>query len=161
VENVALPILQTPSTAGEPTAADGFIPLPFPPSYPSGVAEWVKFVPQAIYWGLRLLHERYGYDKLYITENGTVGADELVNGRIIDTDRVQYYRLYLQSALRAVAEGLPLRGFFAWSMMDNFEWSEGYHHRFGIIHVDFETLKRTPKLSAAFYRECIRARTVL
>jgi len=159
VENVALP--QTPSTAGESTAEDGFVALPFPPSYPRGAADWVLFVPQAVYWGLRLLHEDYGYGELYITENGTVGTDEMTNGRIIDTDRVQYYRLYLRSALRAVAEGLPLRGYFAWSMMDNFEWSAGYNHRFGIIHVDFETLKRTPKLSAAFYRACIRARTVL
>ncbi|NLF29297.1 MAG: family 1 glycosylhydrolase, partial [Planctomycetes bacterium] len=68
VENVALPVQGTPSTAGQATAADGFVELPFPSSYPSGAAEWVKYVPQAIYWGVRLLQESYGYDKLYITE---------------------------------------------------------------------------------------------
>jgi len=161
VENVALPVTQTPSTSGEPTEEDGFVPLPFPASYPRGAAEWVLFVPQAVYWGLKMLHECYGYKKLYITENGTVGTDSVVNGRVIDTDRLQYYRLYLRSAQRAVCEGLPLKGYFAWSMMDNFEWSEGYARRFGIHYVDYKTLQRIPKLSARFYQACIKARRVL
>ncbi len=119
------------------------------------------FVPQAIYWGSRLLHECYGYDKIYVTENGTVGTDQPVNGRIIDTDRTEYYRLYLRSAQRATVEGFPVKGFFAWSLMDNFEWSSGYNDRFGIHYVDFETLQRTQKLTAMFYTECIKARRVL
>jgi len=80
---------------------------------------------------------------------------------VIDTDRLQYYRLYLRSAQRAVREGLPLKGYFAWSMMDNFEWSEGYARRFGIHYVDYKTLQRIPKLSARFYQACIKGRRVL
>ena len=161
VENVAAPLQMTPTTAAEPDADAGYSILPFPESYPRGHADWVLFVPQAIYWGVRLLHECYGYATLYITENGTVGKDDVVGGRVIDLDRVEYYRLYLRSAQRAVAEGLPLAGYFAWSLMDNFEWSHGYHDRFGIHYVDFETLERTPKLSARFYAACIRERRVV
>jgi beta-glucosidase len=159
VENVATPIQMTPSTAGD--AGADYTVLPFPESYPKGHADWVLFVPQAIYWGVKLLHEEYGYEKLYITENGTVGKDDVVDGRVIDLDRAEYYRLYLRSAQRATAEGLPLKGYFAWSFMDNFEWSHGYHDRFGIHYVDFETLERTPKLSARFYAACIQERRVV
>ena len=161
VENVAQSIgaQPTPSTADQVTG--DYELLPFPPSYPRGHADWVLLVPQAIYWGVRLLHEIWGFKKSYVTENGTVGADKMQNGEVLDLDRLQYYRLYLRAAARAVAEGYPLRGYFAWSMMDNFEWSHGYHDRFGIHHVDFETLKRTRKLSGDFYSQVIRYRKVL
>lgn len=158
--NAPAPVAMTPSTATRPEDATYDV-LPFPESYPRGASEWVLLVPQAVYWGLRHLHQEYGYRKLYITENGTPGKDDTVDGRCIDLDRVEYYRLYLQNAARAVADGLPLAGYFAWSMMDNFEWSHGYHDRFGIHYVDFETLERTPKLSARFYAACIRAKAVL
>jgi beta-glucosidase len=161
VENVAMSIPMTPSTAGAVSAEDAYNVLPFPTSYPHGACAWVMFVPQAVYWGVRMLHEAYGYDKLYVTENGTVGVDEMVGGRVLDLDRLEYYRLYLRSAQRAVAEGLPLRGYFAWSLMDNFEWSQGYNERFGIHYVNYETLERTPKLSARFYAACAKARRVL
>ncbi|HUT56533.1 MAG TPA: family 1 glycosylhydrolase [Phycisphaerae bacterium] len=161
VENVAAGV----GAMATPTSADmvrgAYELLAFPPSYPRGAAKWVQFVPQAIYWGVRLLAEEYGYTRIYITENGTVGIDELRNGEVLDLDRVEYYRLYLAAAARAVAEGYPLRGYFAWSMMDNFEWSQGYHERFGIHYVDFQTLNRTRKLSGDYYREVIRHRRVL
>lgn len=161
VENVAGPIPMTPSTAGEADSDAGYNILPFPESYPRGAAQWVHFVPQAIYWGTRLLHDEYAYRKLYITENGTVGKDDITGGRVIDLDRAEYYRLYLQNAVRAVDDGIPLRGYFAWSLMDNFEWSQGYKERFGLHYVNYQTLERTPKLSARFYAACIRQRCVV
>ena len=66
-----------------------------------------------------------------------------------------YLRSYLAALQRATAEGVPVRGYFLWSLLDNFEWADGYSKRFGVIHVDFATQKRTPKLSASFYREVI------
>ena len=148
---------------GSFVAADGngYRAIDFPPSFPHALADWIKFVPQGLYWGLRYLKELYGWDKFYISENGCAMDDQLVDGRIDDTDRLQYYRLNLQAAARAVADGLPLKGYFAWSLMDNFEWAEGYNHRFGLHYVDFETQKRTPKLSAEFYAACIKAHAVL
>ncbi len=73
-----------------------------------------------------------------------------------DPLRVAYYRDHLRAALRAIARGVDLRGYFAWSLLDNYEWSAGYSKRFGIFHVDFETQERTPKRSARFYAEVIR-----
>jgi len=133
----------------------------FPAGYPHALAEWIKFTPQAVYWGVRFLHERYGFARVYISENGCAMDDQLEDGRVDDLDRMFYYRLYLQQAQRAAADGLPLAGYFAWSLMDNFEWAEGYNHRFGLHYVDFETLERTAKLSAKYYGACVRARRVM
>ena len=74
-----------------------------------------------------------------------------------DTRRVDFLARHLDAARAAVDAGVDLRGFFAWSLLDNFEWAEGYHHRFGIVHVDFDTLERTPKDSARWYADQIRA----
>jgi beta-glucosidase len=71
-----------------------------------------------------------------------------------------YLRNYLTQLQRAVAEGVPVKGYFLWSLLDNFEWAEGYSKRFGIVYVNFATQKRTPKLSASFYKEVIRDRRV-
>jgi beta-glucosidase len=162
VENVGIPSNQaTPTLAVEPTLEDGFDAIPFPPNYPKCCAGWVMIVPQCIYWGLKHLHELYGYKKLYVTENGAAMDDQVVGGEVLDIDREQFYREYLRSAARALAERIPLKGYFAWSLMDNFEWSQGYSERFGIVRVDYQTLQRTPKLSARFYAECIRARRVV
>jgi len=139
----------------------GFRVIEFPSSYPQALAAWIKFVPQALYWGVRWLHEEFGHRKVFISENGCAMVDEVAEGKVLDTDRLQYYRLYLQAAARAVAEGLPLAGYFAWSLMDNFEWAEGYNHRFGLHHVDFQTQRRTRKLSGDYYAAVIKARRVL
>ena len=77
------------------------------------------------------------------------------DGNVNDTDRLMYLRNHLVNAHRATAEGWPLRGYFLWSLMDNFEWADGYTKRFGIYYVDFKTQKRTPKLTAQYYREAI------
>jgi beta-glucosidase len=105
--------------------------------------------------------EVYGYKKVYITENGCPLQDQLVNGEVQDLERVLYYRLHLQSAARALAEGLPLKGYFIWSLLDNFEWSVGYSERCGFHYVDYATQKRTMKLSGKYYAACIAARRVV
>ena len=115
--------------------------------YPEGLSDCLSWVT-----------ERYGEIPLYITENGAAfddGPDE--EGRIHDTRRVDYFRSHLLAAHRALQNGVPLRGYFAWSLLDNFEWAFGYAKRFGLIHVDFETQARTLKNSAHFYREVIES----
>lgn len=95
-----------------------------------------------------------------ITENGAAydyQPDE--NGFIDDVDRVSYLGTHLQSLGEAVQDGVPIISYFAWSFMDNFEWAEGYAKRFGIVHVDFQTLRRTPKASAYYYRDLISSHT--
>jgi beta-glucosidase len=96
---------------------------------------------------------------MYITENGAAFQDPVhaIDGRIDDPLRVSYFREHLRAAHDAIEQGVDLRGYFAWSLLDNFEWSYGYAKRFGIVHVDFDTLDRTPKNSARFYSEVIRS----
>ena len=94
--------------------------------------------------------------KIFITENGASASDKPTpDGRVFDLDRIMYLRAYLTQLQRATSEGVPVHGYFHWSLMDNFEWVDGYEKRFGLYHVDFETQKRTPKLSAEFYRKLI------
>jgi beta-glucosidase len=103
------------------------------------------------------LHRDYRPAALYITENGAAYDDALTaEGEVHDPERVAYLRDHLRAARQAIAEGAPLRGYFVWSLLDNLEWSHGFGKRFGIVHVDFATLERTPKRSARFYREVIR-----
>ena len=98
---------------------------------------------------------------IYITENGASAADQPEpDGMVYDVDRVMYLRNYLTHLQRATAEGVPVRGYFLWSLLDNFEWADGYATRFGLVHVDYATQKRTPKLSAVFYREVIARNAV-
>jgi beta-glucosidase len=118
---------------------------------------WEVYAP-ALTRVLLSLHERYGAIPLYITENGAAFYDppSPIGGRVDDPLRVAYLRDHLSSALDAMRAGVDLRGYFAWSLLDNFEWSHGYAKRFGIVHVDYRTLERTPKASARFYADVIR-----
>jgi beta-glucosidase len=124
--------------------------------YPRTDLGW-PITPDIVYWGTRFLQEIYGVGKVYITENGA-GFPDVVDdkGRVEDLARVNYLREHLRSAHRAIQEGYPLAGYYVWSLLDNFEWAYGYSKRFGIIHVDYETLKRTPKASAEWYAQTIR-----
>jgi beta-glucosidase len=101
--------------------------------------------------------ERYGNPPIYITENGAAFFDPpTVEGhRLSDPLRVDYLRKHIRAVHDAMARGVDVRGYFVWSLLDNFEWSLGYSKRFGIVHVDFETQKRTPKDSAHFYARVI------
>jgi beta-glucosidase len=144
------------------TGPTGFTVVPNPSSYPHMASTWLHFGPDALYWGPRHAAQIWNLKELYITENGTSSADVLTpDGHVYDTDRVMYLRNYLRSLHRAVSEGIPVRGYFLWSLMDNFEWADGYNLRFGLYYVDFKTEKRYPKLSASFYRETIAHNAVL
>jgi beta-glucosidase len=97
-----------------------------------------------------------------ITENGCAGQDQLTDGgEVLDSDRILYLRQCLKSAHRAVQEGYPLQGYFAWTLMDNFEWAYGRERRFGLLYTDYETQRRIPKASFRWYQECIRQNRVV
>jgi beta-glucosidase len=133
--------------------APGFNVLPMPASFPHMLSDWLRVGPEAAYWVPRLAAKVWNLKNIYISENGTSSADKLTaDGKVNDLDRIMYLRNYLSQLQRATSEGVPVRGYFLWSLMDNFEWIHGYRERFGVYHVDFDTLVRTPKLSAAFYR---------
>ena len=142
--------------------ADGSVNiLPFQDGFPVTQMHWGKVTPEALYWGVRECTELWHAPKYYITENGCATADAVRDGKVYDTEKVMFLRAYMQNMLRAVREGLNLAGYFAWSLLDNFEWREGLSRRFGIVRVDYETQKRTVKLSGEFYRQIIRTRKLL
>jgi len=115
--------------------------------------------PDGLYEQLTSLQRRYGDLALYITENGACFTDHVAaDGSVNDTERVAYLRDHLAAARRALAAGVKLRGYFVWSLLDNFEWTEGYARRFGVVRVDFASQKRTPKASFAFLADMIRRR---
>jgi len=115
--------------------------------------------PEGLTRALCWVKERYGDIPLYITENGAAFPDpaRVAGPRIEDPLRVAYYRDHLLAAREAIRRGVDLRGYFAWSLLDNFEWSSGYSKRFGLVHVDFATQRRTMKASGHYYREVIRS----
>ncbi|MES2934189.1 MAG: GH1 family beta-glucosidase [Pseudomonadota bacterium] len=105
---------------------------------------------------LRYIRDRYNNPPLFVTENGACdNTDISADGRIDDDMRVKYYRHHLIAMHRAIRSGCNVKGYMAWSLLDNFEWAEGYSKRFGLVHVDFDTLVRTPKESFNFYRQVI------
>jgi beta-glucosidase len=134
----------------------GYAVVPRPASFPQMASPWLFIGPEVIYWAVRHVSELWKAPALYITENGTSSDDRRgADGRIDDTDRVMFLRNYLWHLQRGAAEGYPIKGYFLWSLMDNFEWADGFSKRFGIHYVDFETQQRVPKLSAEWYREVI------
>ena len=144
--------------------ARGYEVLPMPKAYPQMVMPWLNFVPESIYWGIRLISDAVGKRDLplYIAENGCAAEDVLTDkGEVLDLSRVMYMRSYLRNVQRAAAEGYPVKGYFTWSLMDNFEWSWGYSRRFGITYVDYPTQRRIPKQSFRWYQQVIQANRVL
>ncbi len=131
--------------------------IPFPANYPQADSPWLKLVPQALYWGPRFCHEVFGVKAIYITENGCgYDGDHLQGGEVFDLHRRDYLRNYLRELQRTVPDKIPVKGYFLWSFLDNFEWQDGYARRFGITHVDYQTQRRTPKLSAHWYAAVIK-----
>jgi len=125
---------------------------------PRGTLPWLEIAPDAAYWAARFQTERYGRP-LVFSENGYCNTDFVHrDGRVHDPQRVDFLARYLGAIRRAVDEGVPVAGYFYWSLLDNFEWAEGYKDRFGLVHVDFQTQKRTPKDSYFWYRDFIRSR---
>ncbi len=136
--------------------------LPFPPSYPAADARWLRHTPQAIYWGPRQATEVYGVKTIYITENGAGYHDTLLpNDEVLDLHRRDYVRNYLRELHRAVGDGVPVRGYFLWSFMDNFEWEDGYACRFGVVYCNYQSQRRTPKASARWYAEVMARNAIV
>lgn len=112
--------------------------------------------PDALYWGVRFIHERYGLP-IIISENGVAIIDfKMDDGRVHDPQRIQFMKWYLRGLKRAADEGYPIKGYMAWSIMDNLEWAHGFDKRFGLIYVDFRTQERILKDSAYWYADLIQ-----
>ncbi len=119
---------------------------------------WEVF-PDGLSELLRRLHADYRLPPIYIMENGAAYPDRLVDGAVPDPDRIRYLRSHISATADAIASGVDVRGYFVWSLLDNFEWAEGYTRRFGLTHVDFATQQRTLKASGHWYREFLRPTT--
>jgi beta-glucosidase len=102
------------------------------------------------------VHDQYPEIPLYVTENGAAFLDEVVDGQVDDPRRLAYLDSHLRACAEAIRSGAPLKGYFAWSLMDNFEWAYGYTKRFGLVHVDYETQRRIVKSSGRWYADVIR-----
>lgn len=141
---------------GTPVRADpgqtGFAVVSEPKSFPTIGLPWVRVQPDAMYWGMRLGSEVWKIKALYVTENGCPSADVLKDDRVEDSDRMMFLRQYLTELQRVTSEGYPVKGYFTWSLLDNFEWAEGFTARFGLHYTDFPTQRRVPKMSAAWFK---------
>jgi beta-glucosidase len=114
--------------------------------------------PSALGDLLRGLHEAHPFPRYLITENGAAMPDaEIVDGRVIDDDRLEYFAAHLGQVHQAMEDGVPVEGYFAWSLLDNFEWGHGYGPKFGLVAVDMKTQRRTPKRSALWYAEVAKS----
>lgn len=129
------------------------------PGMPRTAMEW-PITPDALYWAMKFFYEKYQLP-LLITENGMANIDFVMSdGCVHDPQRIEYLKMYLRGLKRAVDEGVPVIGYQYWSVMDNFEWAEGYDKRFGLIYVDYQTQKRTLKDSALWYAKIINTNGV-
>jgi len=129
--------------------------VPRKPGYPRTAAGW-PITPECLYWGPRFLYERY-HKPIYITENGMSCHDVVsLDGKVHDPNRIDFLHRYLSELKRAAEDGADIRGYFHWSLTDNFEWDKGYQERFGLIFIDYETQKRIPKDSASWYRDMMK-----
>jgi beta-glucosidase len=140
----------------------GYRAVPFNNSHPKMFSSWHRLEPDVLYWAPRLLHAIWKPKEIYVTENGCAASDAIsADSQVYDSDRVMYLRNGMSQLQRATREGVPVKGNFVWSAMDNFEWTDGYGTRFGIVYVDFKTQQRTPKLSAQWFREASRRNAVV
>jgi beta-glucosidase len=114
--------------------------------------DWEIF-PEGLTQLLIRMHQDYPLPPIYITENGGAFPDALKVGQVDDQDRIRYIDQHIDALAQAMAQGVPVNGYMVWSLMDNFEWSSGYAKRFGIVHVDYASQKRTFKASAHWYQD--------
>ena len=148
----------TPTYVRAASTPAGYQVVPSPADFPHMASSWLTVGPESIRWATRLVNQLWKPKAIFITENGCSAADTVTaGGEVLDSGRVMYLRNYLAELNRAIAEGVPVKGYFVWSLLDNFEWADGYSKRFGIVYVDFATQQRTPKLSAQFYSSVIRS----
>lgn len=156
--NVYRPMLYVMASDKEP----GWREIPLSKSHPKMFSSWHSVGPEALYWAPKFVQSLWGAKEIHITENGCAADDVLAeDGNVYDTDRIMFLRNNLTQLQRATADGVPVKGYFQWSLMDNLEWNAGFVNRFGIVYVDFKTQKRTPKTSAAFFREVAQRNKVV
>jgi beta-glucosidase len=135
-------------------SATGTTEAPRPIGAPLTAFRW-NVTPDALYWGPKFLHERYRLP-VVITENGLSSTDWIaLDGRVHDASRIDFAHRYLLALKRAIDDGVDVRGYFHWSILDNFEWAQGYQERFGLVYVDYPTQRRIPKDSSQWYRKVI------
>lgn len=128
----------------------------FPAGAPKTAIGW-PVTPDCMYWCAKFLYENYG-KPIIISENGMSAHDAIsLDGKVHDPNRVDFMNRYLFSLRKAAEEGIPVSGYFAWTLLDNFEWACGYNERFGLIYVDYQTQRRIPKDSAYWYRDVIES----
>jgi len=134
--------------------AGGFQYIEREKGYPRTANYW-PVTPEALYWGPRYLYERYQLP-FYISENGMAAHDSVsLDGKVHDPNRIDFLQRYLRCLRKAVEDGIPVEGYFLWSLLDNFEWSKGYSDRFGIVYVNYESQERMIKDSGYWYRDVI------
>jgi beta-glucosidase len=142
---------------GTPVKSDGnggAVDVAMPPGAPINAYHWAV-EPPSLYWGPRFIYERYKLP-IYITENGMSCLDWVaLDGGVHDPQRIDFTRRYLRELRRAIDDGVDVQGYFHWSLMDNFEWADGYRQRFGLVHVDYQTQQRTIKDSGYWYAKNI------
>lgn len=140
---------------GDPVEEDGSR-SPIPAGFPLTATKW-KVTPEVMHYGILNVYKRYACP-IYITENGLSCNDKIyLDGAVHDADRIDFLTRYLRELRKCIDEGVDLRGYLQWSFLDNFEWSNGYSERFGIVYVDYATGKRTPKDSARWYKQVIES----
>lgn len=133
----------------------GYVPAPYRVGHRKTAVGW-PVTPESLYWLPKFLYERYK-TPIFITENGLSCTDApSADGKVHDPARVDFLEAYLLQLGRAIDDGADIRGYFQWSLLDNFEWANGYDERFGLVYVDYETQERTPKDSAFWYSEVMR-----
>jgi beta-glucosidase len=143
------PVYVRGNGSGQPQSVSG--------PHPHAFLDWEEIYPEALYDHLVRLKKDYNNPTIYITENGAAFVDKLdESGQVNDQERLQFLQDHFRSAHRAIQDGVNLKGYYVWSLMDNFEWAEGYRARFGIVYVDYATQKRYPKQSALWYQNVIR-----
>jgi beta-glucosidase len=137
----------------DPTRPEGFREVP---SWRDKTEMGWEIVPEGLVRMLKKIAERWPVKELYVTENGAAFVDKVEDsGRIRDRERIEYLRTHIAACRQAIAEGVPLKGYYVWSLMDNFEWSHGYTKRFGLVHVDPASGTRRPKDSFWYYRDLV------
>lgn len=146
----------TRQIAQSPSVADTERPSPIRVARSEITSMGWEVYPEGMYRVLEQLRD-YGHQHIFVTESSAAYPDELVGGVVADEDRLDYHRRYLAQVGRAAADGVPVEGYFAWSLLDNFEWQFGYDMRFGLIRVDFESQRRTVKDSGRWYARVAEA----
>ncbi len=129
--------------------------VPLRPGYPRAGSDWQSITPGCMYWGPRYFYDRYKLP-VSVTENGLATRDQVfLDGKVHDPQRIDFMHRYLGELARAIKDGVPITGYYAWSLLDNFEWADGYKQRFGLVYVDFENQKRVPKDSFDWFKKVI------